>query len=387
MKPLTNTHIHTPWSFSSFESTQQAVELAAQQQIRVLGISDFNTIDGFEEFAAACGEKGVYPLYNIEFISLDERDKHENRRWNDPQNPGVMYVCGKALAHPTVFSADSRNRLRQLWKATQDQIWKVINRLNEHLVTVGSPIALDYNQIRTRYARNTVRERHVCRALADAVREQYSGAEQQVAALRTIYADPSAKIDLADEVGLQNQVRSKLLKAGAPAYIAEDQSAFLPVEEVCGLILDGGGIPCYPVLADDKGGLGEYECDIDRLCDELVRRRFCAVEFIPARNTFDHLKRYVKALRDRGFCVTFGTEHNAPGMAPLVPSARGGVAFDEELAGIAWEGACILAAHAAARAAGKPGFVDPRGNRLVGVEGMGAFAKRGEESVRASAIV
>ena len=376
-----NTHIHTPWSFSSFESTRQAVELAAAQDVRVLGISDFNTVDGYAEFTEACAARGVFALYNIEFIALDERDKAAGKRWNDPQNPGVMYVCGKALVYPPVLSDDSKNRLRTLWKATQDHIWQVIGRLNDHLSGVTVPISLDYNNIRATYARNTVRERHVARALVDAVRQMYGSEEEQRAILRDIYRDRSAVVDLSDEVALQNQVRAKLLKAGAPAYVAEDQSAFLPVAEVCGIALDGGGIPCYPVLADDKAGLSEDENDVEALSEELARRHFHAVEFIPARNTLEHLKHYVRVLRDKGFCVSFGTEHNAPGMAPLTPSARGGVAFDEELAAIAWEGACILAAHAAQRAEAKTGFVDARGRRAVKVEEMGEFARRGEEVI------
>ncbi len=243
------------------------------------------------------------------------------------------------------------------------------------------PISLDYNRVRAAYARNTVRERHVAKALVDAVRETYGSEEEQRAILRDIYRDRSAVVDLSDEVRLQNQVRGKLLKAGAPAYVAEDQSAFLPVDQVSGIVLDGGGIPCYPVLADDKAGLSEYESDVGKLAEELRRRQFHAVEFIPSRNTLEHLKHYVRVLREKGFCVTFGTEHNAPGMAPMVPAARGGVAFDEELAQIGWEGACILAAHVAQRAEGKAGFVDARGCRVVKPEEMGAFAKLGEEEI------
>ena len=377
-----NTHIHTPHSFSSFASVDEAVQLARAENVRVLGISDFNTIDGFAEFAQACASQGVYPLYNIEFIAFLAEDKAAGKRWNDPANAGIMYVCGKALAHPTTLSPDARNRLRALWKGTQDLIWRVIQKLNDHLSSVHVPVALDYNEVRTRYARNTVRERHVVRALIDKLRERYPDAGGLTGALRAIYGEPSAAIELADDVGLQNQVRGKLLKAGKPAFIEEDQSAFFTLDDVRDIVVDAAGIPCYPVLADDKLGLSEYESDLALLCEELRKRQFHAVEFIPTRNTFAHLKRYARGLRDAGFCVTFGTEHNTPGKASLVPAARDGVPLDEDLRSLAYEGACVLAQHAARLAEGKPGYVDRRGRRLVAPQDIAAFARLGDEFVR-----
>ncbi|MBD3239164.1 MAG: PHP domain-containing protein [Chitinivibrionales bacterium] len=377
-----NTHIHSPYSFSSFESVDQAVDLAIADNVKVLGISDFNTVAGFEEFTRACAGKGVFPLYNIEFIALLEDDKAAGRRWNDPANPGAMYVCGKALDYPTSLSDDSRNRLRCLWKGSQDRIWKVINRLNDHLADTTVPVALDYNTIRAAYAKDTVRERHVARALVDALRERYCDDEELRGILRSIYGDRSEVADLHDQVALQNQVRAKLLKVGKPAYIEEEPSAFFSLDEIRTIILDGGGIPCYPVLADESKGLGEYESDPESLATELSKRRFHAVEFIPTRNGFEHLKHYVKVLRASGFCVTFGTEHNTPGLGPLVPKARGDAPFDQELLEIAYEGACILAAHQTLHAQGKDGWVNRRGHRLVAPESVAEFVHIGDEAIR-----
>ncbi len=377
-----NTHIHSPYSFSGFESIDDAAKRAAGENVRVLGLSDFNTVKGFEEFQSACLSHGVYPLYNIEFIALLEGDRKAGRRWNDPVNPGVMYVCGKALAHPSTLSDDSRNRLRVLWKGTQDHIWRVIQKLNDHLSACAVPIALDYGTIRTRYAMGTVRERHVARALVDAVRER-GGDDQTRETLRTLYGDASVDVDISDDVAVQNQIRDLLLKAGKPAFVGEERSAFFSLEEVRMIVLDGGGVPCYPVLADDRRGLGEFESDPESLAEELAKRQFYAVEFIPARNSLEHLKRYVNVLRSYGFCVTFGTEHNTPGISSLRPSARDGVELDDELREIGYEGACILAAHAKVRAEGHDGYVDDDGRRRVAVDDMATFARIGDEAIRA----
>lgn len=377
-----NTHIHSPYSFSGFESVDQAVDRAVGENVRVLGISDFNTVAGFDEFTRACADRDVFPLYSIEFIALLEDDKTAGRRWNDPANPGAMYVCGKAIDYPVTFSDDSRNRLRCLWKGSQDRIWKVINKLNDHLADTTVPISLDYNAIRAAYAKETVRERHVARALVDALSERYGNEEERRGILRSIYGDRSDVADLHDPVALQNQVRAKLLKAGKPAYVEEDPSAFYSLDEVRTIILDGGGIPCYPVLADDSKEISEYERDPESLATELGKRRFHAVEFIPTRNGFEHLKHYVKVLRASGFCVTFGTEHNTPGVPTLVPKARGEAPFDQQLMDIAYEGACILAAHQKLRGEGRDGWVNRRGQRLVAPESVADFVRIGDEAIR-----
>jgi DNA polymerase III alpha subunit len=41
-----NTHINSPYSFSSFDSIEQVVKSAREEMISVLGISDTGTMDG-----------------------------------------------------------------------------------------------------------------------------------------------------------------------------------------------------------------------------------------------------------------------------------------------------------------------------------------------------
>ena len=49
--PDINGHIHTPHSFSAFSNIEQAFELAKTEGVSVLGINDFYTTDGYDEFA------------------------------------------------------------------------------------------------------------------------------------------------------------------------------------------------------------------------------------------------------------------------------------------------------------------------------------------------
>ena len=44
-----NAHLHTPYSFSAFESIDQALDMAAAEGVKVVGINDFYSTDGYKE--------------------------------------------------------------------------------------------------------------------------------------------------------------------------------------------------------------------------------------------------------------------------------------------------------------------------------------------------
>src|SRR5690606_19314489 len=116
---------------------------------------------------------------------------------------------------------------------------------------------------------------------------------------------------------VQNTLRSHLLKAGRPAYVEED---YVSVADARRLVLELGGIPCYPVLADGVEPVTEFEADAATLIENLQRLGLWCVEFIPLRNSAPTLLRTMRALHEAGFVVTAGTEHNTierPAMAPM----------------------------------------------------------------------
>lgn len=381
-----NTHIHTPYSFSAFDSIDQAIKQAKEECICALGISDFNTVDGFREFSTTCEQKNIYPLFNIEFITLCKDDRKKKLRWNDPSNPGIMYFCGKALSNPVPLGKDSKNLLAALWKGSQDHVWQVILSLNEHLDEVGLPIRLDYCSIRSEFAKNTVGEQHVAKALYVAFVMKWQNHNALLNSFRSLFRDPTFSNDLFDAVVMQHEIRDRLMKPGKAAYIEGNAAQLLTLDTIKSLIIEAGGIPCYPVLADDAIGLTEYEQDVDKLADRLHDMDIHAVEFIPQHTTLGHLKRYVVRLHERGFNVTLGTEHNTPAMLSLRPLARGKQPLDDELERIAYEGACVFAAHQELRRQNRTGFIDELGKRTVSPKRLRDFVRIGEEAVRKAGL-
>jgi hypothetical protein len=180
--------------------------------------------------------------------------------------------------------------------------------------------------------------------------------------LERLFSGKPVQSAISNHAAIEGEIRSNLLKSGGKAFVKEDPKAFLELDEVVRIINDAGGIPCYPVLLDDKkGNYTEFETDMEKLCRDLKELNIYALELIPVRNDLGHLREFVHFFNDRGFVITFGTEHNTPELIPMKIAARGNEDLDEELKRINFEGACVFAAHQYLRANGEEGFIERNG--------------------------
>jgi hypothetical protein len=181
-----------------------------------------------------------------------------------------------------------------------------------------------------------------------------------------LYGGKKSKTGTSNHAALENEIRSNLLKSGGAAFVEEDENSFLELRKIIKIIIKAGGIPCYPVLLDDPSGkFTEFEDDPEKLYGSLKLLGIECIELIPARNDFTILKNFVEFFHKKGFIITFGTEHNTPEMVPLTITTRGSKPVDESLKKIAWEGACVIAAHQYLRADGRQGYVLPDGTHSV----------------------
>ena len=55
-----NAHLHTPYSFSAFDNVKDALDRAAAENVKVVGINDFYTTAGYDEWYAGCKERHLY---------------------------------------------------------------------------------------------------------------------------------------------------------------------------------------------------------------------------------------------------------------------------------------------------------------------------------------
>jgi hypothetical protein len=354
-----NSHIHTPYSFSAFESVSQAVRSAIAEEVRILGINDFYVTDGYGEFTGECLAHGIFPLWNIELIGISPTDQAGGIRVNDPGNPGRIYICGKGLSYEAGFPEDQARKLGRIVEESNLQVARMIGLLNGWLKKQQVEISLSVEEIMGKHAVHLLRERHVAKMLRLKLEESASGDAEFYRELTRLYGGDPPGRKRSDIAGIEDELRSRLLKAGAPAFVPEDEKAFLSVDEITRIIRNGGGIPTYPVLLDGTGGEAtEFERNKEQLLEALENRGFRSVEFIPLRNRFEKLKEYAEFFYERSFVVSFGTEHNTSAMVPLAVSCRGGVPLDDRLMQISFNGAAFVAAHQYLAAREGPGAQD-----------------------------
>ena len=83
---------------------------------------------------------------------------------------------------------------------------------------------------------------------------------------KKIFSGKEPKSAMGNIAGLENEIRGNLLKSGGAAFVTEDPKAFLSLEEVKNIIIDAGGIPCYPVLLDFGNGILPITKQIKQTC-------------------------------------------------------------------------------------------------------------------------
>jgi hypothetical protein len=206
-----------------------------------------------------------------------------------------------------------------------------------------------------------LQERHVAQAFQEFLFRDVVP-DDRAALLGRLFEAPTS-VDTTDAVAVQEAIRSNLMKAGKPAFVPEAATSF---DDAYRLILELGGIPCYPILADGASPICPFEDPPEALAGRLLRRGIYCAELIPGRNRREVVDRYVVVLRRAGIVVMAGTEHNTQRMIPLEPMALGGEPLSDLSREAFWEGTCVVVAHQELCASGQPGYVDGDGRPTAG---------------------
>lgn len=361
-----NGHFHTPYSFSAFSQIRQVFEMAKKENVKILGINDFYTTDGYGAFNKLAKEFKIFPLFNIEFMALQKDLQADSVRVNDPNNPGRTYFSGKGLKYPVTMNAEMVERLLTVQNESNRQTGEMIEKLNTWLKELGENFGFSFDTMKAKYAKNLLRERHIAKALREAVAVKYPVEEGQKAVWEKIFEGKAPKSAMDDFAGLENEIRGNLLKSGGKAFVPEDDKAFLSLEQVIELIVQAGGIPCYPVLLDNpKGEFTDFEGDYEKLYQSLVAKNVYSLELIPGRNKPEILEEFVNFFNEKGFVITFGTEHNTPKLDPITVYGSDGNELSDNLKKIGYEGACVVAAHQYLITKEKEGFLDSNGKAKI----------------------
>ncbi len=364
-----NTHVHLPPNFSAFETAEQAALLAAAEGVSVLGTSNYHDFGVYRRFAAAAAVSGVYPLFGLEIIALLDDLPGGGMLVNDPTNLNRIYLCGKAICRldPPIPSAAAR--MAAMRSASDERVREMTALMAALFARAGLDGSWTSERIAQSVARQSgvaiewvaLQERHVAQAFQESLFRDVAPAARPAALGRLSAMSPG--LDPTDAVAVQESLRSNLMKAGRPAFVPEAAVSF---DDAYRLVLELGGMPCYPVLADGATPISQFEDPPEALVERLLARGIYCAELIPTRNRPEVVDRYVGELRGAGIVVMAGTEHNTQRMIPLAPAAVGGLPLSERAHEAFWEATCIVAAHQELVRSGEPGYVDEDGRLASG---------------------
>lgn len=313
---VANMHCHTFYSFNAYGYSPTGLAwLAKSNGWPLMGLIDFDVLDGVDEFLSACDAAEIRGSCGIETrVYFPE---FSTRETNSPGEPGIMYHIGlgftSSMPDPSVapILADMRTRARQ-------RNLGMLQRVNAHL----APVHVDYDvDVLPLTPSSNATERHMIVAILNAAERVYQGD-----GLVNFWADRlgMGKADveklLGDLPGLQNTVRSKLMKKGGVGYVQPSFDSFPDLQTVNKLIVGCGALPCHGFLDGTLNG----EQAMEELLTTLIANGIVIANIVPDRNwnlkdpaqkslKLQKLYDYVQMCRDLDLPLNIGTEMNSPG--------------------------------------------------------------------------
>lgn len=311
---VANMHCHTFFSFNSFGYSPTALAwLARRRGYKLMGIVDFDVLDGVDEFLNACERVAIRGSAGLETrVYIPAFAMHEI---NSVGEPGVYYSMGIGFTSAAVPHA-ARLALDDMHDRAAQRNRRMVTTLNDYL----SPVRIDYERdVLPQTPQGNATERHIVTAYIRAVQQQVA---QPVDFWAGTLGITPAQItaSLADSAGFQNLARVRLMKRGGPGYTAPGPATFPDLEEFHAFVERCGALPCATWL----DGLSSGEQAIEALMALLIDKGVCALNIIPDRNwniadpdlrrqKIENLYRVVDLAQRLDLPINVGTEMNSFG--------------------------------------------------------------------------
>jgi hypothetical protein len=318
VREVANLHCHTFFSFNAYgHSPASLAWLARRRGFKLMGIVDFDVLDGVDEFLEACEVVGVRGSAGIETrVFVPE---YAGQEINSPGEPGVCYHMGIGFTSSQVPQAVA-GILTDLAERTTERNRVIVARVNAFL----DPVTIDYERdLLPLTPAGHPTERHMVVAYVRA-------------ALRTV-SDPAAfwsgKLGIArekvmalmaDTPRFQNLIRAKLMKRGSVGYVQPESGMFPTLDAFHQLIGACGALPCGAWL----DGTTSTEQAIENWLGFLVSKDVLALNMIPDRNwsiadpatrqrQVKNLYRAVEVAQELDLPLHVGTEMNSFGQRQI----------------------------------------------------------------------
>jgi hypothetical protein len=325
-----NNHIHTVYSFSPYTPCMAALK-ARDAGLEAAGSVDHDSIAAAEEMLAACTVLGIGGCVGFEVrvsFKLGPNGKpgpFADRKINNPDSAGLVYMTVQGIPRPAIPLV--RNFLKPLQEERVLRTRAMTASANELFREAGLP-PLDFEEDiwnRSKAAEGGgITERHLLAAMAEKLIQTDGKGPALTEKLKTRFGlEPSPKIEellgerdnphyLFDLIGV---LKSALLPR---IFIQPGEKECIPAEKVTEFARSIGAIPAYAYLGDvgesptgDKRAEKFEDSYIEELFDELARRGYQAVTYMPPRNTREQLLRLQRFCGERGFMEISGVDINS----------------------------------------------------------------------------
>jgi hypothetical protein len=325
-----NNHIHTVYSFSPYTPCMAALK-ARDAGLEAAGSVDHDSIAAAEEMLAACAVLGIGGCVGFEVrVSFKtgpggKPGPFADRKINNPDSAGLVYMTVQGIPRPAIPLV--RDFLKPLQAERLLRTRAMTASANELFQEAGLP-SLDFEEDlwnRSKAAEGGgITERHLLAAMAEKLIQTDGKGPGLTEQLKTRFGlESSPKIAellgerdnphyLFDLIGV---LKSALLKR---IFIQPNEKECVPAERVTDFARSIGAIPAYAYLGDvgesptgDKRAEQFEDAYIEELFDELARRGYQALTYMPPRNTREQLLRLQRLCRERGFMEISGVDINS----------------------------------------------------------------------------
>ena len=309
-----NMHCHTFFSFNAYGYSPIAlIWLAIKMGWKLIGMVDFDILDGIDEFMNAGNQANVRATAGIE--TRVYIPQFQTREINSPGEPGVAYHMGigftSSIAPPLAAKA-----LEDLRGRANKRNLLIVEKVNSY---IQSPKIDYYNDVLTLSPSGAPTERHIVSAYILAA-EKYTDDLVGYWSKKLLISENEVEISLGDRAKLHNLIRTKLLKKGGPGYIDPTPETFPSIDEFHKLILGCGALPTFAWL----DGTSKGEQDIEELLLLLIDKGVVAVNIIPDRNwnindpyvrqkKVKNLNNFIALAKSLDLPINVGTEMNSFG--------------------------------------------------------------------------
>ncbi|MDR2758172.1 MAG: PHP domain-containing protein [Spirochaetaceae bacterium] len=325
-----NNHIHTIYSFSPYTPCMAALK-ARNAGLEAAGSVDHDSIAAAEEMIAACAVLNIGGCVGFEVRASfktgpdGKPGPFAGRKLNNPDSAGLVYMTVQGIPRPAIPLV--RDFLKPLQEERIRRTRAMTDSANGLFREAGLP-CLDFEEDilnRSKAAEGGgITERHLLAAMAEKLIQTDGKGPGLAEKLKTRFGlEPSPKIAgllgeganphyLFDLIGV---LKSGLLRR---IFIQPGEKECIPAEKVTEFARSIGAIPAYAYLGDvgesptgDKQAEKFEDAYIEELFDELARRGYQAVTYMPPRNTREQLLRLQRLCGERGFMEISGVDINS----------------------------------------------------------------------------